>query len=175
MSKRSEIIEQVLDRWTAEFLASLQSSARRLPTDTGTGARSFSITSRKEGQDRAQVMLQFQSYLRYFDMRNSSLRRDKDFDPHGMERVKDWVRRNLSKLMSGYTGPTTYKYKEGFVPEKQIINNIAWGISKKRSRLKRRQWYVKLKGSQQYRLYYELLDELMPVMLEEAKSQLKLS
>ena len=104
-------------------------------------------------------------------MTNRNLRRDKDLPPEGIERMKDWARRNIDKLLPGYKGPTTYKHKAGNVPLKTIINNIAWGISKKRSRLKRKQWYNKLKSSNQYDLYFKLLDELMPVLMEEMKAR----
>lgn len=169
---KEQIIDQVLTKWAEEFLQDLKVNAGRLPSDTGDGTRSFVINA-ETSSDRATMMLSFKEYLRYFDMRNNTLRRDKDFDPAGMERMKDWVKRNLGKLMSGYTHPVNYKYKDGQVPESRIINNIAWGISKKRERLKRRQWYTKLKAQKQYALYYRLLDELLPAMLAEAKSRVK--
>lgn len=176
MSKQ-EIIDEVLQDWAAKFMTDLEySAASKLNSDTGAGQGSFaSQTVRAQiaqgAQVSAAVMVGFKNYLRYFDMSNRNLRRDKNLPPDGIERMKDWVKRNLGELMPGYTGPTTYKYKPGTVPEKTIINNIAWGISKKRTRLKRQQWYVKLKASEQYKLYYRLLDELLPVMLQEVKSK----
>lgn len=176
MSKE-EIINEVLEDWAAEFLRDVETAARlKLPSDTGSGNNSFSTdVIRAEANTLAQVMVGFQNYLRYFDMGNKNLRRDKDYGPDGMERIKDWVRRNLDKLLPGYGGPVTYKHKAGSVPVTTIINNIAWGMSKKRTRIKRRQWYVKLKASSQYKLYYRLLDELMPVMLEEMKMRIGLA
>lgn len=171
---KEEIINNVMQDWAEDFLRSLRSSAAaRLPVDTGAGGGSFDTSIIKAGaHTAATVMVGFKNYLRYFDLSNRHLRRDKDLSPDGMERMKDWVSRNLDKLLPGYTGPTTYKYKAGNVPTKTIINNIAWGISKKRTRLKRTQWYNKLKATNQYALYYRLLDELLPVMMAEMKNKI---
>jgi hypothetical protein len=176
---KEEIINHVLEDWSTQFLRELESSAvAKLRSDTGQGLSSFDTqVVRAQVRDgvraTAAVMVGFQEYLRYFDMSNRNLRRDKDLTPDGIERMKDWVKRNLDKLLAGYQGPKTYKIKPGNVPESRIINNIAWGISKKRTRLKRKQWYVKLKATSQYQLYYRLLDELMPVMIQEMKDVVK--
>jgi hypothetical protein len=178
MVTKQEIINEVLQEWADGFLRELeQSAAGKLRQDTGAGQGSFDTNMIKakltDGANvTAMVMVGFNNYMRYFDMSNRNLRRDKDLPPEGIERMKDWVRRNLDKLLPAYKGPTTYKYKPGTVPEKTIINNIAWGISKKRKRLKRHQWYAKLKASEQYKLYYRLLDELLPVMLAEVKGKI---
>lgn len=173
---KQEIIDEVILDWAANFMAELESSARsNIRQDTGAGAVFDTDYIRakiaKGANVTATVMVGFKAYMRYFDMSNRNLRRDKDLSPDGIERMKDWVKRNLDLLLPGYPGPTTYKYKPGTVPEKTIINNIAWGISKRRTRLKRRQWYVKLKATEQYKLYYRLLDELLPVMLAEVKGK----
>jgi hypothetical protein len=175
---KQEIINEVLQEWADGFLRELeQSAAGKLRQDTGSGQRSFDTNMIKakltDGANvTAMVMVGFNNYMRYFDMSNRNLRRDKDLSPEGIESIKEFVKRNLNKLLPGYTGATTYKYKPGTVPEKTIINNIAWGISKKRTRIKRKQWYVKLKASEQYKLYYRLLDELLPVMLAEVKNKI---
>ena len=177
---KEEIINKVLEDWAAEFLKEIEASAKsQLPADTGEGGDSFDtsvIRARlKDGATTtATVMASFNSYMRYFDMGNRSMRRGKDFDDAGMERLKDWVSRHLSELKGGYKQPLVYKYKPGTIPDSRIINNIAWGISKTKRRIKRKRWYVKLKATKQYALYYQLLDELMPVMLEEAKKKLDL-
>lgn len=175
---KQDIINEVLEDWATQFLRKLESSAAsRLRADTGQGLGSFDTqVVRAQVRDGVQVtaavMAGFNEYLRYFDMSTKNLHRDRDLSPEGMERMRDWVRRNLDKLIGGYRGQTTYKLKPGNVPETRIINNIAWGISKKRTRIKRQQWYVKLKATEQYKLYYRLLDELMPVMMEEMKGKI---
>jgi hypothetical protein len=169
---KQDIINEVLQDWAADFLRSLESSAGKLNSDTGAGQQSFDTSVIKAGANTAAaVMVGFNNYLRYFDLSNRNLRRDRDLSPDGIDRMKEWVSRNLDKLLPGYQGATTYKYKAGTVPMKNIINNIAWGISKKRTRLKRKQWYAKLKATEQYKLYYRLLDELLPVMMAEMKGK----
>ena len=170
---KEDLINKVLQEWAAEFLSDLErSAATKLPKDTGSGAQSFDTSILRAGASTAaQVIVSFQSYLRYFDMSNKNLRRDKDLPPDSLEQIKEWVERNMDKLLPGYKGPTEYKHKPGNIPTKTIINNIAWGISKKRTRIKRKQWYTKLKASRQYALYFQLLDELLPVMLTEVRNR----
>ena len=170
---KDEIMNKVLQEWASDFLADLERSAvTKLPSDSGEGARSFDVDVLKAGASTAaQVMVSFQNYLRYFDMSNKNLRRDRDLSPDSLDDIKAWVERNMDKLLPGYKGPTEYKHKPGNVPTKTIINNIAWGISKKRNRIKRKQWYVKLKATRQYQLYFQLLDELLPVMLAEVRNR----
>ncbi len=171
---KEEIINEVMRDWATDFLRELESTAKsKLPTDTGEGQTSFDASVKdavtQGASTVAQVMVGFREYMRYFDMINYS--RSNYLDPHGLERMKDWVRRNLSKLLTGYQGQIYYKKRPGMIPEKRLINNIAWGISTIKGRTKRKQWYAKLKGSHQYQLYFKMLDELMPVMLEEVKGK----
>lgn len=170
---KEELINRVLTEWATDFIGDAAASARsKLGTDTGAGGNSFDVNVvRAAANQSAAVIVSFNSYLRYFDMSNRNLRRDGDLSPEAIEDTKEWVRRNLSKLMAGYKGQTAYVNKATPYPVSRIINAIAWGISKKKKRPKRRQWYSKLKGERQYKLYYQLLDELLPMMLSEVKSR----
>lgn len=169
--ERADVINRVMDEWSDGFVAALEAQAKsRLRDDTGQGTSSFDHTEIKAGLDRAaQIQVSFYEYLRYFDMRNSNLRRDRDLSPEGIETIKEWVDRNYNELIGGYAGKTVSP-KTGYpIPRTRIINNMAWGISKKRTRIKRKQWYNKLKSQKQYQLYFTMLDELLPVMLEQTK------
>jgi hypothetical protein len=169
-AERAEVINRVLTEWSVQFVNQVEAQARlKIKADTGEGGSSFDQSIIKAGiNNAASVLLSFNEYLRYFDMRNSALRRDGDLGPKGLERMSEWVDRNYNKLIGGYNGPVTKRSGEP-IARQRIVNNMAWGISKKRTRLKRAQWYNKLKSSEQYNLYFKMLDELLPVMLEETK------
>jgi hypothetical protein len=167
---KEDIINEIMQQWLDEFIGDLEQRAKdKLPQGTGEGASSFSASMVRASLNQAAVAsVAFKDYLRLFDMRR--VEREKGFGPDEMERIKEWIKKKgIQSFMKGYPYPTTYKFKPGNVPEKTILNNIAWGISRKKKRIKRRRWYNKMKGSQIYELYFKLLDELMPVMLEEAK------
>jgi hypothetical protein len=167
---KEDVINRVLEEWLDEFVGDLQARAReRVPQASGEGAASFNSSMVRASLNQAAVAsVAFREYMRLFDMRK--VERSKNLGPEGIERIKRWIqKKGISNFMSGYKYPTTYKFKPGTVPEKTILNNIAWGISRKKKRIKRRQWYNKMKGSQVYSLYFKILDEVMPILLEEAK------
>jgi hypothetical protein len=167
---KHDIINSILEEWADEFIGDLQAAAAaKLKDFTGEGKRSFNVALTKAAVGKAaQVTIGFAEHLRYFDMKK--VQRSKGFDKSSLERIKAWVqKRGISAFMKGYTQPTTYKYKPGTVPETRIINNIAWGISRKKKRFKRRAWYAARKNAGIRDVYLDLVEALIPVMIDEMK------
>jgi hypothetical protein len=95
----------------------------------------------------------------------------------------------VSNFLSGYKYPTKVMSREIIgskdgigissrrklvdVSTTRIINNIAWGILRKRGRWgkKRKPWYNRLKGSSIYALYAKLVDGVIENSLKEAKQK----
>lgn len=168
----SAIINPIIEQWTTEFIMDLQDRAKdRLGNDTGAGPKSIDAAVLKaSAQSSAQIIIAMNDHLRLYDMRNA--KRDRNLAPQEVEDIKSWIeRKGVSNFLSGYKYSTT-KTKGGLtspVSIKRIINNIAWGISKKKKKIKRKRWYNKYKGKQIYRLYSQLLDAVLNANMEDIK------
>ena len=176
MKDTSDIINRISQDWLEEFVIDLQDLVRsKLPADTGTGASDINARMiRATISSGATIMIDMQDYLRLFDMRR--VERSKDLNADGMDRLRKWVKRKgVQSFLKGYKYPTTVT-KGGVtraVPEARIINNIVWGISRKRRKLKRRRWYNQHKGNQVYSLYGRLLAGVGDSVLEQVKGDVK--
>lgn len=169
---RDEVINDVVTEWAREFIRDIQdAAATKLRKDTGDGIASFDVDVVKAaGASAAVVVTNFQDHLRYFDMRR--VERSSNIDPDGMERLKKWIeRKGISSFLKGYKYPTEVMRGGSLVavPATRIINNIAWGISVKRKKLKRAKWYNQQKGSDIYRLYAKLVDKVVEHSLMDVK------
>jgi hypothetical protein len=161
---REDVINAEVAEWAATFIKDIQdAAATKLRKDTGDGVASFDIDVVKAaGASAAIVVTNFQDHLRYFDMRK--VERSSNIDANGMERLKKWIeRKGISSFLKGYKYPTEVMRGGSLVsvPATRIINNIAWGISAKRKKLKRAKWYNQQKGSDIYRLYARLVDKVV--------------
>jgi len=173
MQTKEDVINGILEDWADEFIGDLQASAMsKIKEFTGEGHRSFDIAMVRAAVGvAAQVTVYFADHLRYFDMRN--VQRQKGLPAEEIERLKDWVRKKgISAFMKGYKYPTEYKTKPGNVPDSRIINNIVWGISRKKKRLRRRAWYATVKNEGMRNMYLDLVDALMPFLMEEMKKSI---
>lgn len=166
---REQIIEDITEDWARQFIADIRTAAQKLSKDTGTGAESFDAQVEKaSGAAAAVVITDFAEYLRLFDMR--SLKREKNFTPAAMERIRKWIeRKGVSNFMKKYKYPTEVRKKGQLVsvPTTRIINNIAWGISAAKRRAKRVRWYNQKKGSDLYKLYAALVNGVTTHALSE--------
>lgn len=161
---REDVINTEVAAWAATFIKDIQDAATaKIRKDTGDGAASFDLDVVKAaGASAAIVVTNFQDHLRYFDMRR--VERSSNIDPNGMERLKQWIeRKGISSFLKGYKYPTEVKRGGSLVAvdATRIINNIAWGISVKKKKLKRSKWYNQQKGSDIYRLYARLVDKVV--------------
>lgn len=168
---REDAINQAIQEWAETFITDVRNKARTLPKATGDGQDSFDINVVKAtSATAALVIADFASYLRLFDMRLN--KRNTDVDPLGIDALKKWITtKGVSKFLSGYKYPLQVR-KGGRlvdVPVTRIINNIAWGISKKKRPLKRTKWYNKSKGTSIYQLYGKLVDVVVDYSMKEVK------
>lgn len=173
MNTKEEVINSILEDWTDEFIRDLQASAKdKIKEFTGEGHRSFNISMVKAAAGTAaQITVYFADHLRYFDMRR--VQRQKGLPADEIERLKAWVKKKgIQAFMKKHNEPTTYKTKPGNVPETRIINNIVWGISRKKKKLRRRAWYKAVKNEGMRNMYLDLIDALMPFLIEEMKQSL---
>jgi len=178
MKTREAVINEVTEAWAKEFIQDVaQAAATKVKKDTGEGAASFDVDVLKATSATAAVVItNFADHMRLFDMRK--VERQSDLTPEGLERIKKWVeRKGISNFLKGYQYPTQVRRGGNIVDVSttRIINNIAWGISKKRKKLKRQQWYNKQKGSDIYQLYAKLVDAVVEHSLNDINYQLVIS
>lgn len=167
---KEKIINDIIQEWGEEFVYDLQERARKkIGSDKGADDMDISVI-RATASSAAIILLDFDAYLRFYDMRNVT--RNNFITPEGIERLKEWIKdKGVNNFLSGYKYPTTVT-KGGVttpVPITRILNNIAWGISVKKRRLRRREWYNKSKGSAVQKLYYDLIDAIINNAIEEHK------
>jgi hypothetical protein len=169
MVDKERIINEIIMEWGEEFVTDLQSQARKRLKAEGADDMDISVI-RATASSAAIIMLDFGEYLRYYDMRK--VHRDSNLSPEGIERIKEWIKKEgVENFLSGYKYPTTVT-KGGIerpVPITRILNNIAWGISVKKRRLKRKKWYNKNKGTAVYKLYFDLINAIIDNALQEHK------
>jgi hypothetical protein len=168
----NEVIQQITEEFAQELITDLQAAAQKVGKDTGSGQQSFDADVLKGLSSSAAVVItQFQSHMRLYDMRK--VVRTSGLDPRGISAIKEWIeRKGVSSFLKGYTQKTEVRQKGGAfvpVPITRIINNIAWGISRKKKPLKRKKWYNQKKGSSIYALYAKLVDGVIENSLKEAK------
>lgn len=171
----SAIINPIIEDWITDFLLDLQDRAReKIGTDTGAGANSIDAAVIKAtAQSGAQIAVSMSAHLRMYDMRKTQ--RESNLAHQELEEIKAWIeRKGVNNFLAKYKYPTTVT-KGGVttpVPMKRIINNIAWGISRKKGKLKRKKWYNRYKGKQTYRLYAKLLDAVIDASMDGIKESL---
>jgi len=168
---KEDAINAAIQEWAEIFINDIRNKARNLPKATGAGQDSFDVNLIKATSATAAVVItDFAAYLRLFDMRMK--KRNTDLDPLGIDALKKWITtKGVSGFLSGYKYPLQVR-KSGRlvdVPVTRIINNIAWGISKKKRPLKRNKWYNKTKGTSIYQLYGKLVDVVVEYSLKDVK------
>lgn len=171
---RQQIINDIIERWATQFLTDIRAEAARIPRASGAGADSFDIQLMSmSSAGVAQIMVDFKDYLRLRDMRRTT--RDKYMDKDALARLKEWIeRKGIQNFLSGYKYPLQVRRKGGGlvdVSTTRIINNIAWGISSKKNKIKPVKWYNRKKGTDIYRLYSRLVTALVESSMDELKSQ----
>lgn len=152
-----------MQEWVVKFIEYLQQKADKVGKATGQGSASFDYSIRKTATGTLPaVTVMFKDYMRFLDMKN--VHRGGDLP---VDEIEDWVKsKGLAAFKKGkYNKPSN-------LPEKAQINRIAWAIARHPKKMKRQPWYNKTKGNQVYALYFKLLDALLPVMLNEVKSEL---
>lgn len=168
-----QILNDIMERWAADFVSQLRQEAAKVPRGFGDGANSFDIEfMRMSSAGVATIMVDFKDHLRMRDMRRTN--RENPFDNKTIERIKKWVeQKGVQKFMAKYKYPTQVRKKGGGfvdVSTTRILNNIAWGISVKKSRIKPVKWYNRTKGYEIYQLYGSLVNKLVEVSMEEMKN-----
>jgi hypothetical protein len=171
-----DIINEVTETFAREFMTGLQRQASsRIKEDTGSGNKSFDVDFVKGAAGSAAILTtEFASHLRLFDMKKVS--RQSQLDPRGIGLLKEWIeRKGVSNFMKKYNEPTKVRRKGQLVDVSttRIINNIAWGISRKKKPLKRKKWYNTKKGGSIYTLYARLMDAVIENSMKEMKENIK--
>lgn len=164
------IINDVLTKWAAEFIAIRQQIAdQKLGKATGEGHRSFDhAVIKANGAQLAEALFAFNEYLRFADMKKSWGKQPP------VNVLEAWVeKKGVDKFRAKYVT------KYGSAPQDvtKLINKIAWGIAlsiKKRGQLKRKRvrWYSKSYNKGIGVLYGRMLNELSEESLKNFKKQL---
>lgn len=163
METREQAINRVAADWAEDFILDMAARKdRTVGSSSGESAKSFDIElTRARANVAAVIVAAFKGYARLYDMRR--VERSKQLDARGIERIKKWIiKKGLQNFMAGYKGKTQVR-RNGVlvdVDTTRIINNIAWGISKRKRRLRRKKWYNKAKGGQVYDLYYKCVNAI---------------
>lgn len=170
---REDVMNEAIKEWAEQFINDVRNKARTIPKATGQGQESFDIDMIKATSGTAAVVLtDFAGYLRLHDMKLK--KRNSDLDPMGIDALKKWITaKGIGNFLSGYKYPLQVRRGGTLVdvPVTRIINNIAWGISKKRNPMKRKAWYNKTKGTSIFRLYSKLVDVVVEHSLKEMKEK----
>lgn len=172
----SKTINPIIAEFTTEFILDLQDAARKRVGSKESAQKIDGAVLRATATRGATIMIDFAEHLRFYDMRN--VQRRNQLTPRGIERIKEWIQeKGISSFLKGYKYPLTRKIggRSTPVPMNRILNNIAWGIARKRSKLRRRRWYNKLKGTSTYKLYARLVDAVLEESLIDIKSNLSKS
>lgn len=169
-----DVINQVSQEFAEEFIRSLEEAAKNKVTGSGSD-RDFDVDFVKGASGAAAtIVAQFQSHLRLYDMKK--VVRKSNLDPAGIAQIKAWIeRKGVSSFLAKYKYPTQVR-KGGVlvsVPQTRIINNIAWGISNSRRKIKRKKWYNTKKGGSIYTLYARLVDAVLENSLKQAKESIE--
>lgn len=170
---KEELINSIIEDWATDFLIELKKEAARINRSSGEGADSFDVDfMRMSSAGVAQIMVDFRDYLRLRDMRRTS--RENHLGKDALARLKKWIEREgVQNFLSGYKYPTKVRKKGGRLADvstTRIINNIAWGISVKKSKIKPVRWYNRKKGHEIYRLYGSLVNAIADQSMKEMKA-----
>ena len=159
-----DVINDVLLRWSPQFIQALRQNADVIPKATGKGAGSFDYEVRKaSGSEVAAALFAFESHLRLADMKKfkwSSL--------PPLENIKEWIRsKGVSKFRNNYNGK-----KKLPVSDTKLVNQIAWGIRTnklKTGKRKRFRWYAKKKEDHINQMYVDMLDKVAQLQIQDLK------
>ena len=166
MSQLLENIEQVSEEWAREFLQERIAFLRKRKIEaSGELIRSFDYQlTRQAMAETVTILFAFREHGRIIDIRRPNLARGGD---EYVQELVEWIKdRGLQRKMIGrYV--RKYGYKQ---PPNDVLNRIAWGIVRKRSKKpRRRQWWNKPKS----RAISELYNRLAESMLNEIPDQFK--
>ncbi len=167
----NKIITDIVQNWADDFLSDIEERAReKVSSSDG----NFDIQVVKNAlTSGTMVIMNFDSHLRLFDMKR--VKRERNLGPIGIERIKDWIqRKGVQSFLKKYPYPLNVR-KSGQVvpvPITRILNNIAWGISRKKKKLRRKKWYNQQKGSKVYKLYFDLIDTVVDAAIKEHKTSI---
>lgn len=140
-----EVIVEVVRNYIPNFLQSIESNARiKLKQASGKGQDSFEIQMDSSEQHVARILLEFESYLRYQDMRRVK------FKAPPVDKIQEWVE---AKGVNNFN----FKGNREGKTNQQIANRIAWGISKGIKTQRRNPWYNRRKMANVSELYYKAM------------------
>ena len=166
----NDSLSEIMEQWAIEFIEFRIQDAKKIGQATGKGIRSFSHqVIRESANEAAKALFEFEGYLRYSDMK-----RMKWTSQAPVQEFIDWVKNKgvekfRDKFIKKYGIPSS---------DLQMMNRIAWGIAKKRSKSnfkrKRIRWYSKNREKSISILYRRLLDAASEFTISNIKQNIKL-
>lgn len=172
MRNLDDFVGEKLSAWKDQYIQSrvawlsinnIQASSNLINSFSGEVAK---------GEGEVSVNISFPDYGRIIDMRKKSINYQGGLDDEGIMLLKDWIKRKgIEKFKPGYL-----KRKKS-IPEQEetLLNNIAWGISRNRSKNKfrRRAWYAKPTAASVNELYNQVAAGMLDVAADNISEQLK--
>jgi hypothetical protein len=155
-------INEILEDFAVEFIRNRKDDARKADLVASKDlVRSFKGDVQKAtASDLAKAFIAFQGYGRYFDLKR--VRRTRQIP---IKELEQWIKEvGVSQFIPKFTR----KYKLP-TSNQRLINQIAWGIAKKKRRHKRRRWYSKNRESDIGRLYRNLLQAYQDQTIQNIK------
>lgn len=164
MKTVDDVINDVLLRWSPQFIQALRQNAQVIPKATGKGSESFNYEVRKaSGSEVASALFAFDAHLRLADMK-----RFKWSSLPPLEDLKEWIKaKGVSKFRNNYNGK-----KKLPASDTKLINMVAWGIRTNKlkfAKRKRFRWYSKKREDHINEMYVQMLDEVAKLQIQDLK------
>lgn len=168
MRDPKDIINDELTDWSITFIQNRLRDAQKLRQNSGTGQRSFNHQVIKAATNElARALFEFEGYLRLQDMRKLKWDKQAPFQ----DILKYVQQKGVNAFINGFS--RKYRIPSSNV---QLMNQIAWGIIKKRQsskfKHKRKKWYNKGKERDIASLYGRILARLRENQVEVLKKEL---
>lgn len=168
MKDPKDIINEELAAWSITFIQNRLRDSQKLNTSSGRGRKSFDYQVIKAStNDLARALFEFEGYMRFQDMRRLKWDSQAPFQ----EILRYVQEKGVNAFINGFS--KKYRIPSSNV---QLMNQIAWGIVKKKAkpgyRHKRKKWYNKGKQRDIYSLYGKLLARLREEFIESTKKTL---
>jgi hypothetical protein len=161
-----KILDQELKRFAKEFIDQRLKDVSKIKDATGSGKKEFDYAQVKANSGFAAVLIEFNDYMRYHDMRQGVAHNGLP----NIDAIKGWIeQKGLGQFK--LKNPNTRQSRQS------LINSLAWGIAltmKNRGKwnTKRTRWYSKPREKNIQSLYGRLLYFLSEEYLQQTKSDI---
>ena len=163
MQSTEEFVEELTMQLVEEWIGRRKSVLAKFQ-DKGDLYNQLSVTAKGIVNQAVTMGIQFPDSGRYLDMKRKP---SKGIGREQIEALKAWAERNLEQIRPRIA--KRYENRKIPVSDRRMINDIAWGIARNRTKKggRRKRWYNRPKGA----LLATIFDEVAGGLLDHTADQ----